>query len=116
MGSKRQRRRRDCAGKAKYFNEAVAVFVRDDNFRQGGDRLHVYRCVRCGFYHIGHTTARSQTSQSTGRLRRRDARWIMAERELYRPPPAISPHHVVETFNPPRFAALEEYSGGQKEG
>ena len=102
MASKRQLRKRACGKKAAYDNEAQAAAVRKDRIEQGQDVYNVYKCPTCGKFHLGHKPNHAASTQTTRRIRRADARWIKAEREMFRAPMDQRPASV-KVFNPPHI-------------
>ena len=61
MSSKRQVRRKQCAGKVKHPTEkaAMAAMVRTPS-----TGLAVYRCGFCGAYHVGHMNKRQRQGRN----------------------------------------------------
>jgi len=55
MSSKRNIRRRQCAGKRGYPSLADAIHAsKFGQRRYGWQRLNAYHCARCRAYHLGH--------------------------------------------------------------
>jgi hypothetical protein len=71
MSSKRALRRRSCARKNAYADQATADSVAAVARRRRGQRLHVYRCQFGAHWHVGHPPGRVRQSIA-GRRRAQD--------------------------------------------
>ena len=97
MSSKRAMRRRGCLGKLAFASEWDAVAKREAELERGGDRLVPYRCPSCSAYHLGHRQERLRRNQK--RIRRAEARWVNAARDLLPPPRPIQETRKDKAFN-----------------
>ena len=61
MSSKRQVRRKQCAGKKKHPTEQAAIVAMVHTPATG---LAVYRCGFCGAYHVGHMNKRQRQGRN----------------------------------------------------
>lgn len=67
-----------CAGKDRHPTRDDARRAANKmRFLSDGDRLNVYRCVWCQFFHFGHISPAQLRRQRSGKSRRRDA-WATA--------------------------------------
>lgn len=65
MSSKRQVRRKQCAGKVKHPTEQAAIAAM---VRTAPTGLAVYRCAFCGAYHVGHMNRRQRQGRSARKV------------------------------------------------
>lgn len=97
MSSIRNKRARGCVGKLGYARQSDAAAKRDAEAERGGDWLGIYLCRHCGQYHLGHKL------RPVGRLHRRDAKWILLERD-WRVQTGLREKPRKRSFNPIRRA------------